>query len=318
MNKKSLKQLIRKNHLYRIFFPLIVTILLSIFLLINPFDYSFKPAKVSDLEKIESMYEQGHQYVSVKVEKLYYTGSDYYVSNHLSGRIYYTLINNRCYYFIIANASDQFKTVTSATMNARLIRNNSMQQSIIASMSDQLDFSSAQLESISSSVIISEYDMTHSLAIYYFYGVLLLLILSGIITLVAILKTIFPELTTPIMHLSRYGNRKTLYAIAEAEFDTATAAGRKNIYITDNFLISLSHSNVDIIPLENIVWIYKINELKKSRGRTKISRPLCIVTDCKKTFRIPHVSEHVANRIINNLQERYPEILVGLNSDSPL
>lgn len=319
MNNKSLQQIIRKNYCFRVFFPLAVTLLLLTFLLVNPFHFNFQAKKVSALNNIESAYDGGHHYITIKSGKLYYAGSDYYVSNTLKGRVYYTISDNKCYFFILSDGSisHSFKKTASVSITARLISNNSMQQSIIASMSEELGFSSTQLQAISSPIIISEFDYSQSLTTYYMIAALILCGLSGIITLFTLLQTCFPNFSYPVLHLSRYGNHKTLFAIAETEYDTATAAGRKNIYVTDNFLIYLDRHSTGIIPLENIVWIYKFSEFRKSKGHTKVYLPLCIVTDAKKTFKIPHVSEHVADRIINNLQERYPSILVGLHADGP-
>ena len=88
----------------------------------------------------------------------------------------------------------------------------------------------------------------------------------------------------------------------------------KNIYITDTFLISITKTDTDIIPLENIVWIYNYNEIQHQRGLTKLLHPLCIVTDRKKVFKIKHLSQKVSDTVINKILSRYPEILVGYKS----
>lgn len=88
----------------------------------------------------------------------------------------------------------------------------------------------------------------------------------------------------------------------------------ENIYMTENFLIYTSGFHVEIIPLENIVWLYNYNVIHRTKGRAKAYFPLCIVTDCKKIYKIHHINQQTSDKIIDIIQTRYPEVMVGYDN----
>ena len=314
MKTRNLKKLIRNIYASRIILPAIVLIIAAIVLVINPFDRRNKIVTVDALSDIGRLYSEKAGYIQCTADRLYYTGLDYTVNSNIKARVYYTLENNKCYIFIISSEKlpDEWTSLDNFSMNAKLIRNNSTYDSVIASLARELEFSAKGLHEIVEPTIISQYDYVHSFSSFYFVLILALCILSGVDLLLLILVLIIPTLSPPVIRLRKYGNSATLFAIAQAEFDTAQAIGRKNIYITDTFLISYTKTGIDIIPLENITWIYRYNELHRSGHRTRLYHPLFIVTDCKKTYTIHHVSSKVSDKILDTLQTRFPSILVGM------
>ncbi len=316
MGKRNLKKIIRRLYIPRLVFPLAVFIATTIILVMNPFDHNLQLVNVKDISRVDKLYADDSQYVHIHADSLMYSGSDYNVGGATKARVYYTLYDNKCYFFIISveKLPADYETLTDITLNARLIHNHTMYDKLISSTAEALRLNSPGLNSISSDVLISQYDYSHGLTSFYLVSLVVINILSLIYAILCAIIICMPELSTFVFHLRKYGNKKTLFTIAETEFDTAVATGRKNIFITDTFLISISAADVIIIPLENIVWVYEYNELRRSHGGKKMFHPLCIVTDHKQLFKIHHVSQPVCEIIINSLQNRFPEIMVGYNN----
>ncbi len=315
MNKNKLKQVIRKNHTQRAILPFILLIC-TIILFTKLFNNNFQPVKVNNLSEITSLYNEQNNFVTLTVDNLYYAGLDYSIQDNIKGHVYYTLSNGVCYLFIMSSSSvpEDLSSLEDVTLNAQLTSNDVLYSDIITALSEDLNFSEDQLSDVTIPIIVNQYSFAHSL------NMLSIIILSSvgvilsILLLIQILAIISPIFSPSVYSLRKHGNLKTLFAIAELEFDTATATGRKNIFITETFIISINKYDLDIIPLDSIVWIYKFNEFRRSFFQQKMFRPLCIVTNDKRRFKIPHVSEAASNRIINTLQDRYPEILVGYDA----
>ena len=313
MKTHDLKKIIRRIYASRIILPAIVFAAAFAVLCINPFDHTAKITNVDDLSSVDSLYAGKTGYIQCTCERLYYSGLDYTVNGRIKARVYYTLSNGKCYIFLMSaeRLPDEWSSLDNVSVNARLIRNNSTYDRVIASLARELNFSEKGMHEIVDATIISQYDYMHSFSTVYFVIIMALCILSGIDLLLVVLMTAVPTLSPPVLRLRKYGNPATLFAIAQAEFDTTQAVGRKNIYITDTFLISYSKTSMDIIPLENITWIYRYNEIRKVGRHAKLYHPLFIVTDCKKTYTIHHVSSKVSEKILDILQTRFPSILVG-------
>ncbi len=315
MKHKTLKQHLRQMYIPRLAFPVIIMLVSIMTIIINPFENRLKPVVLNDYSQIDSLYIQNSMIVQVSADKLMYSGIDYQVSGKTKGRIYYALEDGHCYLFILSldkipSNSDILKDYT---FTARLTHNNTMYDHVIASLSDDLSFFAEGLKDITSSTFISQYDYTHSFATFHIIGLIAIAVLAGIDAIFILMVIINPVMSPSVLRLHYYGNRRTLFAIAETEFDSSVCIGRKNLYITDTFFIAITATVIDIIPLENIVWIYKYNEFHHSGGKTKMFYPLCIVTDHKKLYKIHHVPKASSEKIINTIQEKYPEVMVGYN-----
>lgn len=315
MKSTTLKQKLRKIYAQRLVFPAIILIVTIVLLIWNPFEKKLDSVPVDNLSQLEEIYDSGKHYIHYTADTLYYTGQDYYVNDKARAGIYYTIDNGKCYFFIISSDKipDNHDEIHDMTVYARLTYNDSMYKRIIASMSESLHFSMAALEDVSTPVLINQYDFAHGFTTFFLVCIIILNIVFFIQIAAIIVIIISPVSSPSVLRLGKYGNHRTLFAIAETEFDSAKAVGHKNLYITDTFLIYFTRTSLDIIPLENIVWVYNYKEVLHNKDKAKTRAPLCIVTDTHKLYKIHHISKTVSDRIIEIVQERFPEIMVGID-----
>lgn len=313
MEHKELKKIIRVQHLPRLILPLLFIIVSAIFIIINPFKDVLKPVQIDSLSEIDTKYDEDVKYVKCTVSKLYYSGLDFTVGGKIKANVYYTLINDRCYYVIIAtnNNNGIATTLDNFAFSASLIKDKDLFSNITEFLAEQINFSKNGMTEISSDILVSQYDYSRDFTRFALISFVIILVISSIVFVFELLATINLSFSQPVFRLRKYGDKKTLFALAISELDTARATGRRNVFITDSFVIIITKTDTDIIPLDNISWVYDYNEIHHKKGNSKVYHPICIITDTKKMYKIKHVSEKGATAIINAIVEHHPGIMVG-------
>ena len=311
MKHKDLKRELRKKNILKLVLPAAVLIAAAALLIFNPVGKSVRAVTINSLADIAESYSSGRRYIQYAADGLYYSGVDYRVGGRTRAKVYYTLDGGQCYFFIIS--ADRLPKDTgipvSINVSARLIHNESMYRRIIASLSDSLSFAPQGLESVCSETLISQYDLAHSFPAYYTAALVILCAVCGLFTIARLLTVIFPSLSMPVYRLRRYGSKAGLFAEAREEFKNAPPPKIPGLYLTERFMIHLTRTSADIIPLENITWIYTSNELRRFHGSPRIYAALCILTETRKTYRVRHVSNKAAADIISELQTKFPSIM---------
>lgn len=316
MNTNNLTASIRKCYFPRVILPAVLIVACIVFAIINPFESRYKSIELKKLSDTPDLYENHSGYVKYKADMLYYAGIDYKINNKVRARVYYK-INNDVFYFFLISAEElpeDYNIIHDYEMSARLIKNGGLFRRIAADVSRELDFPDSDFEDLCSHVIVSQYHYVHGFTSFYIVALLVLCVLSTIQLAVIIVVLAVPRLSHAAFMLRHYGSRRELYSQACEEFASSAVLMEKNIYMTANFLIYTSRIHTEIIPLENIVWLYNYNVIHKSKGRAKAYFPLCIVTDCKKLYKIHHITQHTSDRIIDLIQSRYPEVMVGYDN----
>lgn len=319
MKNKNLRHVLRKVNILKLIFPIIVLSASLTLLILNPMDKNIKAVYIDDISQIGECYSSGSHYIQYTADTLYYSGVDYRINGKVKARVYYSLDseNSRCYFFIISadKLSKSGEAAGPINLNARLIHNNNMYRSIIASLSDSIDFAPQGLEAVCSDILISQYDYAHGFGTYYTAALLVVCVFFGIILLIRISAIVFPSFSPSALCLRRYGVRKELFASACEEFGNAAPPRISGLYLTDSFIFHITGGSADIIPIENITWIYTSNEIRHFRGKPRINSTLCLLTESRRTYRIRRISKKIAAEIISELQTKNPSIMADGAAD---
>ncbi len=317
MKKRNFKSLIRLRVIPRLIIPMAISIAIIIITIANPFSDSLFPPSVKDISSISGMYDDDVRYIKFTADKLYYTGLDYSTGKDVKANIYYATIDDICYFFIMPDTGSDAglaSILTNTVVTARLVRDDITYRHIISNMAEQLNFTIDGMKDLSCPVLISQYDYSRDFTRFIIISIYAVSVIAAIFALIEIFVLIRPDFSLSVMRLRHYGRRSLLFEKACSEYERAVATGRKNVFITESFLISVTKSDVDIVPLENIVWIYNYNEIHHMKEFTRLFHPLCIVTDKKKVFKIRNLSKKASDNIINRILTKFPEILVGYKS----
>lgn len=316
MKNKNLRHILRKINIIKLAVLVLVLSAAVALMFLNPMDKKIKVTAVDDISKIEELYSSGSHYIQYTADSLYYSGVDYSVNGKIKAKVYYRLEAGRCYFFIISadKAPDTNESPATISLNARLIYNDNMYRSIIASLSDSIDFSLQGLEAVSSSILISQYG-AYGFGTYYTAALLIVCVILGAALVIRIFMIIFPPFSPSALYLGRYGIRKELFAAACEEFSAAAPPRVSGLYVTERFIFHITSGFADIIPIENITWIYTSNEIRHFHGTPRINSTLCILTESRRTYKIRRISKKIAADIISELQTKCPSIMADVSID---
>lgn len=313
MKNNNLNSLIRIHNIRKLFVPLILIIICTALLFINPMDKNLKAVQVDSLDEIHELYNKDSAYIQYHADKLYYSGIDYVAKGRVAARIYYTIQDDYCYLFILSCDSlpKDYSVLTNRNVTARLIKNPAMYERTIESMSSSLKFSPDNLKDICENVFVSQYNASHSFSKIYTAALLAIIALLALHVIYIVVITIIPTISRYALLLRRYGNRMELYNLACSQLANAPMDFGKGLFLTDDFIIKIDPAYINIIPIENIVWVYNYNDLKHTGRRMSVRLPMCIVTDIRKIYKISHVPVSSYKKIISIILNKHPEIMVG-------
>ena len=134
-----------------------------------------------------------------------------------------------------------------------------------------------------------------------------------------ILYICFPFLSPPCQDLALFGNPKKLLAQAEEELATLPQLATEDMFITEHFFIETSIYGNAIIPIDEIIWIYKYSTLHKFFWyHFSISYTLHISANKHLYIQCPKNMKSDIDGIIDYLSEANHNILVGFNEQNRL
>jgi len=146
---------------------------------------------------------------------------------------------------------------------------------------------------------------------------LALVLLSGIFILLSIFLLLFPKLSRVCWKLRQYGNLNDLLEDAEEELNYSSICPGERLYLTPKYLIQISSYFVYIIPLESVLWVFRLNNMRFSfsKKREVMSYHLRITTIVGETFQIRNRKKEELDQIMNVLIERYPNFFYGYSEE---
>lgn len=321
MNTFHLQTTIKKINRRKLIMPG-VFIIFCIFMLHFTRLYDlFSLPVVANPSQAATAYHNGTSYVNAKLTNLYYTGVNRTNGRKIKGYYYYCLYDNNCYYILISSSAlglDNYSQTPPAILpefncKAKLDSNISEIDSLNTLVSANLNWTSQSLNMMSSKVLINQYRMSQGREY-------ILLILIGIASLLAIvheliiiISLINPLYSRTVLRLSRYGNKMELYQVACDEYESSHAYA-PGITLTDNFFIAYDRHNIHIVPLDVIVWAYKFGTMHTKMLHHNISYSLSVVANDKKHYIVHHKTKDAVELVLNALQTRFPEILIGYSA----
>ncbi len=304
----------------RLFSPVIYLLLLLLVWNLFSLTDLFFPKTLTDADTVDSIYRQ-EKYITATLEDLHFTGYTREMFGNVSGYYYYTLRGEECFVVLLApdTCEEGLPEIASVTISAEFIQENDAFHVLLDNIAMDLNWSSSSIRSKMSPFYLSEPD-------YNLFGnVIFLLFLLGtggyaLITILLYLVYIAnPVLSPPCQDLGLFGNAKELLAQAEEELATLPQLATDDIFITEHFFILTSIYGNAIIPIKEIIWIYKYSTLHKLFWyHFSISYTLHISANKYLYVQCPKTIKSDIDGIIDYLSEANHDILVGFNEANRL
>ena len=114
-----------------------------------------------------------------------------------------------------------------------------------------------------------------------------------------------------------FGRPRQILAQAEEELSTLPQLATEDIFITEHYFIETSDYGVAVVPISQIIWIYKYSTLHKFLWiHFAISYTLHISAGKHQYIRCPKNTKSDIDGIMDYLAEANHDILVGFTEEN--
>lgn len=320
--------------------PFLYLILLTALWLCLPFSDLLFPRQISDYAQIKANYKTGNQYVQMELSDLYFTGYTNTQLGHTVGYYYYTMCpsyhsgedaeassleqasapaDNTCIFVLLTpkTSEEGLPYIAHATLKTRILHQGNAYQQMTEALAADLSWTTQGLRGKVSPYLLSEADFLSPLNLF----LLAVFFASGIYAIaeiiIAFVYILFPVLSPPCRQLGRFGKPQELLAEAEEELTTLPQLATEDMFITEHYFIEIAHSGIAIVPIAEMVWIYKHSTLHKIFWyHFNISYTLHITANKHLYIQCPKNIKSDIDGIIDYLAEANHNTLVGFSEEN--
>lgn len=303
----------------RLFSPIVYLVLLVILWFAFSLGSILMPPKLKNDTSLEDYYNSSTRYASVTLKDLHFTG---YTSNRgktITGYYYYCLRGDQCSIILLSPSSCQsgLPDIDKLSVVGKVLKGKSSYNSMIKKLASDLDWTSQGMLSQVSDYYFSEpaFNMTATIITFVFYfGSMAYALCCLILYLVFIA---FPVMSPTCQNLLVFGNPRLMLEEAEEELATLPQLATEDMFITEHYFIQTSPYGNHIIPINEILWIYKHSTLHKLLWyHFSISYTLHITANKHLYVKCPKNAKSDIDGIMDYLAEANHHILVGFSEEN--
>ncbi len=285
----------------------------------SPVFSMLRPLSINSESSITESYNQ-NKYVKATLKNLYFTGYTKKFLDSIQGYYYYTMIDKDCVIVLLSPETCKYgeSYIKDLVVDARIVKNGNSETHLFEYLAKDLNWKSDITKYISS-YSINEPD-ANDFASFLLKHLVLIFGIADII--IIILYTIFifvPKVSPSVLRLRSYGNPYKILEQAELEIATLPQLATEDMYITENFFIEVSKYGIAIVPIKEIIWIYKYSHLNKILWHHfSISYTLHITAKKRQYIKCPKNIKSDIDGVIEYLAEANHKILIGFNEENRL
>lgn len=312
---------LRKIYGKKVILPLIMLFLLIVLWVAFPIQSILFPPTLQQGAAISQDSYSKDSCIRVTLNRLYFTGYTASTFGRSSGYYYYTLWNDKCLIVLLSPSTCQegLPSMKNVTIQANVKRAGRSYDQLLFQLSKDLNWTTdGLLEQMDNAYLeeITVNRVTNFLFLLLYLGTAAYTILSIILY---IFWQHFPMYSPPVLALRRFGNPRKLLTEAEEELSTLPQLATEDMFITEHYFIVVSVNGIAIVPISEIIWIYKHSTLHKFLWyHFVISYTLHITGNHRFYLRCPKNTKSDINGIMDYLSEANHDILVGFNEENRL
>lgn len=314
---------IRRVYRRRLISPVLYLIILIILWILFPLYDILFPQHLDDPGNLAAYSDAHFSYVDAKLDNLYFTGYTNTSFGRTNGYYYYTLWEDQCVIVLLSpgTCEEGLPKIDSTQIRGRVLKGkgNTMYDALLEKLSGDLHWTTDGISQNVNGYFISEpaFKLRSSailMGIYFLTGAYTVILL-----ILYILYICFPILAPACRQLGLFGKPAALLAQAEEELATLPQLATEDMFITEHYFIVLANYGAAIVPIQEIVWIYKYSTLHKILWHHfSISYTLHITANKHLYIQCPKNMKSDIDGIIDYLSEANHDILVGFNEENRL
>lgn len=310
---------IRSLHRKKLTAPLVFLVIAAILWLLLPIKGLFYPTKISTDTSMKELTSNSNRYLSITFPTLYFTGYTSTIGGKTSGYYYYALWDKQCIIVQLTPSTCEqgLPSISHCKVTGFLQKENDAYKQLIHNMSGDLKWTATGMQEQFGSYYLSEPSFAswqaNFVRIFYFGSCLF----SFLYFIIHLIYSQFPLLSPSCRKLGRFGKAKDLLLQAEEELATLPQLATEDMFITETFFIEIAPTGVAIIPIEEIIWVYKHSTLHNFLWyHFIISYTLHITASHHFYIQCPKNIKSDIDGIMDYLAEANHQILVGFNEDN--
>lgn len=305
----------------RIFSPLIYIIILAVLWFVFSLSDIIFPMEIDDSVSLSASYNASERYVKTTLSDLHFTGYTSKRGDDITGYYYYCVRGE--YYNIIllspSTCEEGLPSIDEVSIVGKIVKGKATYTKLIEEMSIDLNWDTSGLSNSISSCYLSEPDYhlgSTAIMFAFYFGTFLYALVSLILSVIFIF---FPFLSPACQNLIVFGNPRHQLAEAEEELATLPQLATEDMFITEHYFILTSPYGNAIVPIKEILWIYKYSTLHKFLWyHFSISYTLHIAANKHLYIKCPKNTKSDIDGIIDYLAEANHRILVGFSEENRL
>lgn len=305
----------------RLVSPIIYLGILLLLWLVLPLGNILAPHTVSATDSPDELFERGDPYIRTTLVDLTFTGYTAKQYGKTTGYYYYTNWGDDCVIVLLApNTCEQgLPYIESISIRGKLTSANDSYRALLTELSGDLEWTANGLISQMPQYYFSEpaYHMTGTVFVFILYfGSMLYAVISIILYLIYMR---FPFVSPPCQNLVVYGSPRQMLEEAEEELATLPQLATEDMFITEHYFIVTSPYGNALVPIQEILWIYKYSTLHKFLWyHFSISYTLHIVANKRMYIHCPKNIKSDIDGIMDYLAEANHSILTGFSEENRL
>lgn len=260
MEKKKFEILLIKNT-FAIVLPAMAVFAVLIFMLFNyPVLEHVKCYNIGNIidvdERLAMLYANGTTNVKYIAKNLYYTGFDYFVDEKREGSYYYSADNDQLLLFLVETKEPQM-FIEQIELKGKIIKDSISVNHIMNKFAEQNGMESELLHNYCSEYIISEPDYPYSYIALVYIFMASPIIVCVLIFIYTVFVTVNPVLHPQVRQLEDFGEVGEVIKSLNDELMNNLRFHKNNIYVTDDYMIVTHISRIDIIRLDDVLYLSK-------------------------------------------------------------
>ena len=301
----------------RCILPVVAIIILVALLFIVPYASLLSPKKVDGIFNVN----EKDDFVEVSTKQMNYTGYD--VKNGMGTKFsyYYSIQNGKCAFALIPYDLVQAKgkdlpedavkqKIKDLTFKAKVIKPDSSYNKMISMFAKDLNWTEDDLNDISTGWVVSSANY-HPYR--YIFSLIIIILFIGL-AIVRLINSIRcckdPYRFKVCSYLSKEECRELINE-AQEELDSENYLQINATYITENYYIDLDTSGAFIIPLKDVIWVFRLGRRGVDIGKHSLTYTINFITRDGEVMKIPRKSSDEAMAIIKSIKATEYEIITG-------
>lgn len=305
----------------KLFSPIIYLVLLIVLWIYFPVPSILFPTSITDEDILADLYANHDSYIKTTLSDLKFTGYTQTILGQTTGYYYYTMRDNVCTIVLLSphTSEEGLPTISKVTVHASIEKSSQSFHEVLANLSSDLSWTESGIANKVSAYYVSEPGFRQLPSMI----LIVVSFLTGIYALISIILYLvynfFPIFSPPCQMLGLYGKPAELLALAEEELATLPQLATEDMFITEHFFIVISNSQIAIIPIAQIIWIYKHSTLHNFFWyHFSISYTLHITAHKHFYLQCPKNLKSDIDGIMDYLAEANHNILTGFSEENRL